>query len=1332
MARSGILDSFRTSGLGGTDLSSFSGRRGRGGRRSRSGRERLESAVDKAANTGDGGLLGFAKGIADKVGLDSAGNAVMRALEIADYGRSAVTAAGIEGMDALSALTGGEGTVQNTDRVRQTGVSFSDIVANTRNRVGFGDYIEADERTEDAPMWAKRTMGFLGDVAGDPLTYLTFGASTAAKGGTAGARGGRLAMSTDDVAGRLINARDTVNAERVLASRSAAAAPREALQAVDVDAGAMFANRIRVRPLDGVYGAMSRATGRMRRVAADTIANRVKPETWAKFERVPGVHAIRTNPRLKAAGVANVKALEWTLGWRDSGIGARNLRAEYGDRLNDLAGRFADADRGAITRALEAPDAVVDGSEEFRSFFDDIANDVEELTGVKVPRLENYVSHVLTDEAREALRKPGAAQAYGSKATPFLQKRGREGTIEEINAQFMEDAYDASRNKYGPKVDKLFKDDPFEIANSYLDQVERFVRIRAFERAMQDAGLFHYFNEKSIRKVLKGNKKRIKKATKATARQATAQATAEEVDAQRRAVEGYIEREPFESPKATRAADVGADLTEQEELVDDLARQDQELADEFARLAEERQALQAAEQTAIDDPREQIARAETEKADLEVGRQQALDEQAAARAEVEQLRSTPAIEQAVSARVVDRLDRIIAEAESRNLEPQKLDFLRNLARQERGQVPRSRSREEVEALVAKVEEGMGLSQAAQQADLAERLTAARRRVNAAGARARRAEKAIAKRIKIIEDGQAILETDYAIKGDLTPLIKQNQQRIDELTAQQRDVVKGLRKGRREELELRERFERLAAAARQETDPRLKIHANLEAQAQLAYAEAIRHGWEADANIRGLRRITPEDYRLFEMAASEQITRINAKANLWADPETAEAFLRLKEALKPETVGGVLRLHDKLMSRWKAYSLLSPGYHIRNTYGGMFMNQVAGYTLGERGYLQYATFARNVRRHGVDEALQKIKDPDVRAAYTTLWQNRGSVLGGTVGTDLADALGGNPSVAGIFGDRLRRRGTNLDPTALDFGPLNANRRVGESAEHLLRAPLYVDGLLKGLSPQEAYARVVRFHFDYSNLSGYGLSSFERNIMRRVVPFYSWMRLNFPVQLEYMVRNPGVYTRYNHAVTNLESGEDEEQFVPSWIGELGGFRAPATRDGNAIYVAPDMPHMRLGQTFDVDQMLSTLSPIIKTPMELRSGERFFSNVPFKDEYTPVPTTWLPMAPFLEVAGGKLGLPRVTREGTSYYFENEGELYKAEQMLPLLGRMRRLVPNTETDQENAFRSWLSFMGGLNVLVNTPKQQENEMISRAYQIEDLVDAWERRNELRGGDEAA
>lgn len=1301
-----------------------------GGARAQTGAGRLNQAVTRAGETGDSGLLGFAKDIAGKA-TRTAGNAVMRALDVADVGRAAVVSAGVELTDLLS---GGQGRIEDTDRVQQTGLSFDDWWENTKNRVGFGDVLEADPVTRDSNIWVKRALGFTGDVAADPLTYLTFGASQIPK---AGAAGSRAALSTDDVARRLVRAGDTANAERVLAGRSAAAAPREALERVGVDRGAVFANRWRVRPLDGISDVTSRAFGRTRRKAADLIGNKVSDDLWSKFERVPGTRQIRNNPRFQQEGTANVKALEWVLGWRDSGITARNLRRQYADQLNDLAGKYgADPEnRRAIVRALESGGGIVPGAEEFRSFFDNIVGDIEQATGIQMPTLQNYVSHVLTPEAREALRRPG--RRSGSRAASFLQHRGREGTIEEINEQFIADAYDASRAKFGPKVDKLFNDDIFEIANSYLNQVERFVRTRAFEKSIADAGLADFFNEASVRKVLKGNQRRLKRAAKASAKQERAQAQADRRGQQARAVEGIIARRPFTGEAAGQADDLGVELGQQEELVDDLARQDEEINEELAQLAEERQALEAAEADALpEDPRSTVETAEAERTELEAGRQQALAEQEAAQGEVAQLSEQQgglrqAAEQVSTERVVDRLDRIVAEAETRGLEPQKVDFLKNLARKERGQVPRGDwTRERIEGIATKMEEALGLRQAATDADLASRIAAAKRRVNAAGARAKRAEKAIAKRLKVIEEAQPILETEYAIRGDMTPLIEENRTRITELAGEQKRVSRELRRARQAELSMRRRFEQLAAQAAEETDPRLKLHANLEAQAQLAQAEAVRHGWVAQDNVRGLRHVSARDYELASLAADDQIVKINAQANLWADPETAEAFIRLKESLSPDNIKGILKLHDRLMSRWKAYALLSPGYHARNLYGGMFMNDVAGYDGGAQGYLRYASFARNLRKHGPEVALGRIKDPQIRAAYTTLWENRGAVLQGAVGQDLADVLSGAPGRGGVLqavGERVGReglgrvRGTNLDPTALDFGPLSANRRVAESAEHLLRGPLYVDGLLKGLSPEEAYDRVIRFHFDYSE----GLSEFERRVMRRVIPFYTWTRLNFPIQLEYMMRNPGIYSKYNHAVQNLEMGTEEETYVPSWITELGGFRAPATYGGDRLYVSPDLPHLRVGQMFDTDQLLSQLSPAIKTPMELRSGERFFSNVPFKDEYTPVPTAWLPLAPFLEAAGGKLGLPQVTREGTNYFFNDEGELYKAEQFLPLLGRMRRLVPNTETDQENAFRSWLSFGLGLNVLRNTPRQQENEMFRRAYEIEDLVDAWNKRNEL-------
>lgn len=116
-------------------------------------------------DSGGGSLWDKVKGIAGS------------ALNTIDLGRATVMALGAEGMDALSAVTGGESRIQNTDKVRQTGVSWEDIMHNIRHHVTMKDLLEADTATEDLPGPVNSVLGLAGDIAADPLTRVGFGKS---------------------------------------------------------------------------------------------------------------------------------------------------------------------------------------------------------------------------------------------------------------------------------------------------------------------------------------------------------------------------------------------------------------------------------------------------------------------------------------------------------------------------------------------------------------------------------------------------------------------------------------------------------------------------------------------------------------------------------------------------------------------------------------------------------------------------------------------------------------------------------------------------------------------------------------------------------------------------------------------------------------------------------------------------------------------------------------------------------------------------------------------------------------------------------------------------
>ena len=73
------------------------------------------------------------------------------------------------------------------------------------------------------------------------------------------------------------------------------------------------------------------------------------------------------------------------------------------------------------------------------------------------------------------------------------------------------------------------------------------------------------------------------------------------------------------------------------------------------------------------------------------------------------------------------------------------------------------------------------------------------------------------------------------------------------------------------------------------------------------------------------------------------------------------------------------------------------------------------------------------------------------------------------------------------------------------------------------------------------------FDYADLS-----LFERNVMKRVMPFYTWSRKNFPVQLKHLVLNPQRAEKLHLAKEQFEYETDDLDY--SDYGAFWGKRVP----------------------------------------------------------------------------------------------------------------------------------------------------------------------------------
>ena len=121
------------------------------------------------------------------------------------------------------------------------------------------------------------------------------------------------------------------------------------------------------------------------------------------------------------------------------------------------------------------------------------------------------------------------------------------------------------------------------------------------------------------------------------------------------------------------------------------------------------------------------------------------------------------------------------------------------------------------------------------------------------------------------------------------------------------------------------------------------------------------------------------------------------------------------------------------------------------------------------------------------------------------------------------------------------------------------------------------------------------FDYNDLS-----RFERDVMKRFIPFYTWSRKNIPAQLQALVKNPQRAEKLHIAREQFEhqGGEPDDRDVgPMWSGTVPIFLGKETEGVRSFFsllnYAPIADLERVGSPSEIIKQM--VSPLIKEPLE-----------------------------------------------------------------------------------------------------------------------------------------
>ena len=346
--------------------------------------------------------------------------------------------------------------------------------------------------------------------------------------------------------------------------------------------------------------------------------------------------------------------------------------------------------------------------------------------------------------------------------------------------------------------------------------------------------------------------------------------------------------------------------------------------------------------------------------------------------------------------------------------------------------------------------------------------------------------------------------------------------------------------------------------------------------------------------------------------------------------------------------------------FKAWAIATPGFTVRNAMTAAFNNAVAdvGFKNTKIGIEFAGRLARirtsNTDRGGLDYALnamerkygKKVRD-DLEKAYEAVL-----ISGGGQAIDEVLPLIKRVKQP-VVGGKQKRNWDVVYNNALTRG----QQRVNETVEIAARMGMALDAVQKGFDLNTNAARIRRYHFDYSDLSG-----FDRT-MKQIIPFWTFASRNVQLQMVNMITRPAMYRAYERV---KGGGQERDIILPDWMSN----RSPIYL-GSGRVLMPDLPQIGIEEQIQalggggLSRIFAQANPLIRAIVEGGTGESamFGSNLrrPVED---PIGITDRPAQALQQIT-------RLWRGETPEYNKYFQELLPS--LLPPLSQLQRYLQPT-----------------------------------------------------------
>lgn len=450
----------------------------------------------------------------------------------------------------------------------------------------------------------------------------------------------------------------------------------------------------------------------------------------------------------------------------------------------------------------------------------------------------------------------------------------------------------------------------------------------------------------------------------------------------------------------------------------------------------------------------------------------------------------------------------------------------------------------------------------------------------------------------------------------------------------------------------------------------------------------------------------------------------------------------KRFIEDEGTNKMLKAFDDVQNLWKAsVTSIFPAFHGRNAISNVFLNYLdlgkaalspARHALATTMLNQNSNAAKleKLILRGGNTAKDAQKELDVLLNRPVLTDDFGkkwtfgemrkeikerNVAFGDEFTgflDIRDTIKDKLSTATTGASKLQK----INPFSQQNIAFKTGRKVGNAIEQQARILNFMTNLEKTGDVVTAAERTKQFLFDYTNLS-----DFEKNVLRRLIPFYTFTRKNLELQVSQLAKQPGklatqakLFTAISKTASGGKLTEEETKGLPEYLQEGLGIVWDRKGDKVTMINSIGTPVEQVFSAVKDNTLLGSLSPVIAVPLQIVIGKHFFFDRDLKDVDDATPYKNAPQ--FIKDYIGFA--TRKSKDGTKRYIAlNPTRLFLLNN-IPPSSRVVQTIGQLQDENVSGKLKILRQLTGLKPYgVNLTDQQAYQEKAKMRELQDLLD---------------